>query len=56
MSVIIQEITAEAPGPLVPASQPSDPPGTAPGQPLAMDKLRLEMRRDAHRRARLWAD
>jgi len=56
MSVIIQEVTAEAGGALPPAPQPGTPVGTAPAQPLTFERLRLEMRRDAQRRARLWAD
>lgn len=56
MSVIIQEVTAEAQGALPAAPQPATPPGAAPTQPVSFDRLRLEMRRDAQRRARLWAD
>lgn len=56
MSVIIQEVTAEAQGALPPAPQPATPAGIAPSQQLTIDRLRSEMRRDAQRRARLWAD
>jgi hypothetical protein len=56
MSVIIEQVSVEPVAQVPAAPAPRDTVGTAPDTPLAMDQLRIEMLRDAQRRARLWAD
>ncbi len=56
MAVIIDEIIADPAPAAVQTVAPRDPAPVVSNGAIRMDQLRTELQRDAHRRARIWAD